>query len=121
MIWLWVGIAVLVIVAGALAPVLVGRSNRLRSNDEAIAARSRHSQLGFYVEDPPSTVDEQVAEAFRKARERWETAGSVLATARTEEEFTLAEKIADEGLAQVAEANKRIGRAAPKRRRSRRQ
>lgn len=113
MTWVWISVAALVLAAGALVPVLVGRSHRLRSNDEAVAARSRHSMLALYVEDPAVTDDELAAELLRRARERWHTAGSVLAGARTEEDFRQAERIANEGLVHVA-AHKKIGIAGPK-------
>nr|WP_225954158.1 hypothetical protein [Kibdelosporangium phytohabitans] len=86
-----------------MVPVLVGRQKH-SSNDEAIAARSRHNQLGVHVEVLPPTVDERVAALLRQARERWVTAGGVLARARTEEEFELAERICLEGLELVARA-----------------
>jgi hypothetical protein len=102
MTWLWITLAVVVLAAGALIPAFFGKQ-RLGSNDEAIAARSRHNQLGLHVETPEPTDDERVANLLSQARERWVTAGSVLATARSEEDFKLAERICDEGLGLVAE------------------
>lgn len=113
--WVWIGIAAVVLAAGALVPVLAGRGHRLRSNDEAVAARSRHSMLGHYVEAPVVTDDERAAALLRKARERWNTAGSVLAGARTEEDFELAERVANEGLEHVAEAYRLLGMPGPER------
>jgi hypothetical protein len=103
MTWLWVTLAVVMVGAGALIPAYVGKQS-LRSNDEAIAARSRHNQLGLHVETPQPTDDERVSNLLSQARERWVTAGSVLADARSEDDFKLAERICDEGLTLVAEA-----------------
>jgi hypothetical protein len=114
-IWVWIGIAVVVVAAGALVPVLMGRhSHRLRSNDEAVAARSRYHMLGHYVEDLDQVDHEQAAALLRTARERWHTTGSTLARARTEEDFLLAERIAGEGLVAVAEAYALLGRPGPR-------
>ena len=103
MTWLWITLAVVILGAGALVPAYYGKQH-LSSDDEAIAARSRHNQLGLHVETPEPTDDEHVATLLSQARERWVTAGSVLATARSEEDFKLAERICDEGLALVAQA-----------------
>jgi hypothetical protein len=103
MTWLWVILAVVIVGAGALIPAYFGKQS-LRTNDEAIAARSRHNQLGLHVETPPPTDDERVSNLLSQARERWVTAGSVLADARSEEDFKLAEQICDDGLALVAQA-----------------
>jgi len=113
-IWVWVAIAVVLVAAGALVPVLSGRNNALRSNDEAVAARSRYHQLGHYVEDGVEQVDDVAAAALlRTARERYDTTGATLAMATTEADFRLAERIAEEGLAAVADAYARIGRTGP--------
>jgi hypothetical protein len=114
MIWLWIGIAVVLVAAGALVPVLAGRNNRLSSNDEAVAARSRYNQLGLYVEDTEQLDDEQAKARLRVARERYDTAGATLAEASTEEDFLLAMRIAEEGLQAVADAYARIGRTGPR-------
>jgi hypothetical protein len=114
MIWLWIGIAVVLVAAGALVPVLAGRNNRLSSNDEAVAARSRYNQLGLYVEDTEQLDDEQAMTRLRAARERYNTAGATLAEASTEEDFLLAMRIAEEGLQAVADAYARIGRTGPR-------
>jgi len=114
MIWLWIGIAVVLVAAGALVPVLAGRNTRLSSNDEAVAARSRYNQLGLYVEDTEQLDDEQAMARLRAARERYNTAGATLAEASTEEDFLLAMRIAEEGLQAVADAYARIGRTGPR-------
>ena len=114
MIWVWIGIAVVLVAAGALVPVLAGRNNRLTSNDEAVAARSRYHQLGHYAEDAEELDDEQATAHMRTARERYHTAGAMLARATTEEDFLLAMRVAEEGLAAVAEAYARIGRTGPR-------
>jgi hypothetical protein len=118
-IWVWIGIAVVLVAAGALVPVLSGRDHRLRSNDEAVAARSRYHQLGHYVEDTvgmgavEQLDDEQAMALLRTAYERYNTTGATLARAKTEEDFLLAMRIAEEGLTAVADAYTRIGRTAP--------
>jgi type II secretory pathway pseudopilin PulG len=119
MTWVWIALAVLLVAAGALTPVLTGRRRRaLRSNDEAVAARSRYHQLGHYVEDtvvtPDQVDDEQAAVLLRTARERWLTTGAALARASTEADFAHAEEIAVQGLTAVADAYARLGRPAPR-------
>lgn len=121
MIWVWIGIAVVLVAAGALVPVLSGRDHRLRSNDEAVAARSRYHQLGHYVEDGVEPLDDEKAMALlRTAQERYHTTGATLARATTEEDFLLALRIAEEGLAAVADAYARIGRTGPRIKKQRR-
>lgn len=113
MIWVWVGVAVVLVAAGALVPVLAGRNNRLASNDEAVAARSRYHQLGHYVEDGEQVDDERAATLLDKARERYHTAGATLAKASSEEDFLLAMGVAEEGLQAVADAYALLGRPGP--------
>ena len=121
MTWVWIaaGVAVVVIAVGALVPVLGGRRDRaLRSNDEAIAARSRYNQLAHYLEvdttsDADFARDEDALALLRTARERWNTAGSTLASAKTEADFELAESVAKEGLAALAQAYAKVGRDGP--------
>jgi hypothetical protein len=103
MTWLWITAAVVLIAAGALVPAIFGRQRqRLCANDEAVAARSRHNQLGLHVETLASTDDA----LLRQARERWITAGGVLAKARSAEDFKLAERVCEEGLALVARSRR---------------
>jgi hypothetical protein len=113
MIWVWIAVAVVLVAAGALVPVLAGRNTRLSSNDEAVAARSRYNQLGLYVEAEEQLDDEQAMARMRAARERYNTAGATLAVAKSEEDFLLAMRIAEEGLQAVADAYARIGRTGP--------
>jgi type II secretory pathway pseudopilin PulG len=118
MTWVWIVVAVLLVAAGALIPVLTGRRQQaLRSNDEAVAARSRYHQLGHYVDDsvatPEQVDDERAAALLRTARERWLTTGAMLARASTEADFTHAEEIAVQGLHAVADAYRRLGRPVP--------
>lgn len=121
MIWVWVGIAVVLVAAGALVPVLSSRNHRLRSNDEEVAARSRYHQLGHYVEDGVEQLDdEQAMTLLRTARERYNTCGATLARGRSEEDFLLAMRVAEEGLEAVAQAYGRIGRTGPKIRKQKR-
>jgi type II secretory pathway pseudopilin PulG len=112
-IWLWIAVAVVLVAAGALVPVLSGRNDKLKSNDEAVAARSRYNQLGLYVEDPEQLDDEQATAKLRTARERYDTAGATLAGATTEDDFLLAKRVAEEGLQAVADAYARVGRTGP--------
>lgn len=115
MIWVWIGIAVVLVAAGALVPVLSGRRTaRLSSNDEAVAARSRYNQLGFYVENLEQLDDDKAMALMRTALERYNTAGATLARARTEDDFLLAMGVAEEGLQAVADAYALIGRAGPR-------
>jgi hypothetical protein len=79
----------------------------------AITARAAYNELGHHVEVPAPTGDPETEELLAAARERWNSAGAVLATARSGEELRLAESIAREGLAAVAHANVRLGRQAP--------
>jgi hypothetical protein len=119
MTWVWIVVAVVLVAAGALTPVLTGRGRRaLRGNDEAVAARSRYHQLGHYVEDavasPEQVGDDRAAALLRTARERWLTTGAMLAAATTEADFTHAEEVAVEGLRAVADACARLGRPGPR-------
>jgi hypothetical protein len=114
MMWMWIVVAVVLVAAGALVPVLAGRDRRLSSNDEAVAARSRYNQLGLYAEDAEQLTDEQANALMRTARERYNTAGATLAVAKSEEDFLLAKRIAEEGLQAVADAYARIGRTGPR-------
>ncbi len=120
MIWVWIGVAVVLVAAGALVPVLAGRNNRLSSNDEAVAARSRYNQLGLYVEDGEILGDEAANVLMRQAKERYNTAGATLAAASTEEDFLLAMRVAEEGLQAVSDAYARIGRTGPQSRKQNR-
>lgn len=100
MTWLWIVAAVLLIAAGAIVPALLSRKRHSANDgdDEAIAARSRYNQLGLHVEVLPPTDDQHTAALLRQARERWVTAGGVLASARDAQEFDLARRICQEGL-----------------------
>ncbi|TDQ05935.1 hypothetical protein [Labedaea rhizosphaerae] len=106
-----VAIVVVILVAGALLP-LVGRSRRRRlaGNDEAIAARAAYSKLGFYVEDLPAAADADAADLLAQARERWNTTGAMLARARSEKDFTLAQATAEQGLGLVKDAYEKMGK-----------
>jgi hypothetical protein len=119
-IWVWIAVAVVLVAAGALVPVVAGRDRRLSSNDEAVAARSRYNQLGHYVGDAEHLDDEQADALLRTARERYHTAGGTLAVARSEDDFLLAMRIAEEGLQAVADAYARIGRTGPRLRKQKR-
>jgi hypothetical protein len=112
-IWVWVAVAVVVVAAGALIPVVVGRNRPADGGDAAIAARERYELLGHYVENPVATTDTEAEELLRQGRERWNSAGAVLSTARAAADFQLAGRVAGEGLAAVTEAYARMGIAGP--------
>jgi hypothetical protein len=112
-IWLWVVVAVVVLAAATLGPVLAGRFRRADGGGAAIAARERGELLGHHVTDLPVTDDAQAAAELRAARERWESAGSVLATARTDDDYALAQRTAVEGLDHLRAAHARLGLPAP--------
>ena len=106
-----VAVAVVILVVGGLLPLLGrARRKRLSSNDEAIAARAAYSKLAFHVEDPPATADADAADLLAQARERWNTTGAMLARARSEKDFTLAEDIAKQGLDLVRKAYQKLGK-----------
>ncbi len=100
MAWVWIVGAVLVLAAGAMVPAFYGR-RRLRADG---SARSRHDQLGGYVRTLIPTGDPVMDCLLDRARERWVIAGTMLATARTDDDYDLAERICDEGLALVEQA-----------------
>ncbi|ACU95651.1 MAG: hypothetical protein ACOX8C_17755 [Saccharomonospora viridis] len=115
MTWLWLTLAGLVLVAGALVPVLPRRERR--SDAAETRARSAYLLLGHHVDPPPPAPegDAETEALFRRAIERWHSAGGVLAEATTREEFALAQRIAEEGLDTVAEAHARLGLPPPAR------
>lgn len=106
-----VAVVIVILLVGALVPLL-GRSRRKRlsSNDEAIAARAAYNKLGFHVEDPPAASDAAAADLLAQARERWNTTGGMLARARSEKDFTLAQQTAEQGLALVKDAYTKMGK-----------
>lgn len=87
-------VAVAVLAAGALVPLL-RRGPGLRA--ARAGARSAHARLGHLV----ATVDADPS-TIRRARERWTTAGALLARAATAEDLALAERTATEGIALLA-------------------
>lgn len=113
MMWVWIVVAVVVVAGGALVPVVAGRNRRETGSGEAIAARERYELLGHYVETPVATTDSEAEALLRQGRERWNSAGAILATARSAPDFQLAERVAREGLAHVTSAHKRIGIPGP--------
>jgi hypothetical protein len=113
MMWVWIAIAVVVVAGGALGPVLAGRTRRTTGSGAAVAARERYELLGHYVEVPESTTDPEAQAQLRQARERWNSAGAILATATADPDFALAERVAREGLAHVGTAHARLGLPGP--------
>lgn len=87
--------AVVLLVAGALVPVLM--HGRGATRGAAARARSAHARLGHAL----ATVKDVDPDVRRTAAERWTAAGAVLAQARSVPDFELAERTADEGLALV--------------------
>ncbi|WP_216214093.1 hypothetical protein [Amycolatopsis aidingensis] len=111
MTWLWIGLAAAVLACGALLPVLVRR--RHTAGDEEISARARYLRLGHYVDIPEPSTDPEAATLLRKARERWHSAGAILATASSEKDFEMAERLAGQGLKLVRQAYRRLGLPGP--------
>lgn len=87
----WV-LAGLVLVAGAVGPVLLRHRPGLAG--PRARARSAHARLGHEL--ATSDVPPGVRAA---AEERWTTCGGLLASARTRRELELAEQVASAGLA----------------------
>jgi hypothetical protein len=109
----WIVVTVVIVAGGALAPVLAGRNRRASGGGAAAAARDRYQLLGHYVEDPVGTDDPEALALLRKGRERWNSAGAVLADAKAPEDFALAESVAQEGLAHVTAAHRKLGIPGP--------
>lgn len=80
-----------VLVGGAVVPV-VGQWRPGRSEGPRARARSAHAELGFALSTAPQ------GPAADRAQERFTTAGSLLAQARTRRACALAERVAREGL-----------------------
>ena len=112
MTWLWIVIAVAVVAAGALVPLL-GRRDAESEDVAAIVARDRYALLGHYVDNPVATDDPEAEALLHQGRERWNSAGGVLASASSAAQFRLAEQIAREGLTQVAAAHRKLGIPGP--------
>jgi hypothetical protein len=113
MIIIWIAVAVVVVGIGALGPALAGRHKRADGGGAAISARNRYELLGHYVEDPTATDDEGAADLLRKGKERWNSAGAILAYARSADDYQLAERVAAEGLADVTAAHAKLGIPGP--------
>lgn len=108
MTWLWIVVAVLVLAGGALIPVFAGRGRGAAGDGPAIAARAVYESLGGQVENPVATTDPAAATLLHQARERWDSAGAILASATSTADFRLAERVAREGLEHVAAARRRM-------------
>jgi hypothetical protein len=79
----------------------------------AISARGHYERLRCYVEDPVATDDPEAKALLRQGRERWNSAGAILADAKSAPDYELAEHVAKEGLAHVATAYARLGLPEP--------
>jgi hypothetical protein len=110
----WIAIALVLVVAAAVVPVVAGRRNA-RGGAAATTARARYALLGRYAENPVSTTDPRAEDLLRQARERWNTCGGLLSTARSAEDYALARGVAEDGLALVTKAYRAIGLPAPPR------
>jgi hypothetical protein len=111
--WTWIGGAVVLLVAGALVPVFFAGNRSAAAGEAEIAARARYELLGHYVEIPAATSDPEAETLLRTGRERWDSAGAILATARSAADFELAGQVAGQGLTLVAAAHARIGLPGP--------
>lgn len=109
MLWLWIVVAVVVVAGGALVPVLSGR--RTDGGAASVTARDRYELLGHYVETTITTTDPEAETLLGRARERWNSAGQILAAA--DPDYPLAEQICREGLAHVRAVNTRLGLPGP--------
>jgi hypothetical protein len=108
----WIAVAVVVVVLAALVPVLAGRRSA-RGGGAATTARARYALLGHYVENPVSTTDPLAEDLLRQATERWHTCGALLASARSTEDYALAQEIADQGMTVVTRAYTALGLPIP--------
>lgn len=86
-----VGAAAVLLVAGALVPLLRRDPGRRAAR---AAARSAHARLGHLLATADADPD-----AIRRARERWTTAGALLARGASAGDLALAERTAAEGIA----------------------
>lgn len=112
MTWVWIVLAVAVVAAGALVP-LFARRDAESEDVAAIVARDRYALLGHYVDTPAATDDPAAEALLHQGRERWNSAGEVLASASSAAQFRLAEQIAREGLTHVAAAHRKLGLPGP--------
>lgn len=108
----WITVAVVVVLLAALLPVLAGRRTA-RGGGAATTAQARYALLGHYVENPVPATDATAEELLRQATERWHTCGGLLASARSTEDYTLAQGVADEGMTLVARAYAAMGLPTP--------
>lgn len=114
MMLVWIVVAVVVVAGGALIPMFAGRGRQAEvGGGPAIAAREHYERLRYYVEDPVATDDQECQALLRQGRERWNSAGAILASAKSAPDYELAEHVAKEGLAHVATAYARMGLPGP--------
>lgn len=108
----WIVIAVVVVAAAALVPVLMGRRGA-RGDGAATSAQARYALLGRYAENPVAATDPAAEDLLRQATERWHTCGGLLASARSAEDYALAQRVADEGMTLVTRAYAALDLPAP--------
>lgn len=106
---LWL-LAALVVLVVSLVAVLPRLPRRHGPSVPEVRARAAYSRLGYCVETLPSGVP---SEHVRRASERWNTAGQILADASSAEEYALAYRTAEDGLGEVSRACAALGLPDP--------
>lgn len=97
----WWLLGALLLVAGAAVPA--GWSwHRSRMDAAQAQARSCYEELGYLVETVTAT-EPGGAQALARATERWHSAGAVLAAARSDADYRIAERTARQGLGYLRE------------------
>lgn len=92
----WWALGAVLLLAGAAIPA--GWSwHRARMDTAHARALSRYEQLGYAVETT-AAADPAGTRALARATERWNSAGAVLAQARSDADYLIAERTAQQGL-----------------------
>jgi hypothetical protein len=97
---LWL-VGVLLIIAVALVPIRLGAARRRALAAARADAESAYHELGYALDTRTGTEDTLAA-----ARERWNTAGALLADAATAPQCAVAAQCARDGLARLATADR---------------
>lgn len=99
----WWALGAVLLLAGAVIPA--GLTWHRAWMDTAHArAVSRYEQLGYAVETTRAT-DPSGTRALARATERWNSAGAVLAQARSDADYLIAERTAQQGLEYLRQHN----------------